>query len=144
MTASTCPVLVLLLDDTVVCVSCEFLFLVFVLRIGALYLAHGAGLGSSAPIAVVVALVLVTAGSAGFVCDLVLRAGSVGPNVSLATAFCFLRFLIAFADGIGVIAEWCIGRCCTLGTACLDTLGTCCISSVIDRGLRRLSLLVAG
>ena len=117
LTASTCPVLVLLLDDTVVCVSRDFLFLVFVLRIGALYLAHGAGLGSSAPIAVVVALVLVTAGSAGFVRDLVLRAGAVGLTVSLAAAFRFLRFLIAFDGGIGVIVEWCVGGRCTLGTA---------------------------
>ena len=143
-TAYACPILVLLLDDTVGCVSRDFLFLVFVMRISALEIARGAGLGSSAPISVAVALVMVTAGSEGFVRDLVLHAGAVGLTVSLASAFSFLRFLIDFADGIGVIAEWCVGGRCTLGTACVNTLGTCCISSVIDLVLRRSLLLVAG
>ena len=142
--ASACPVLVFLLDDTVGCVSRDFLFLVFVLRLGALDLARGSGLGSAAPIAFAVALVLVTAGSASFVRDLVLRAGAVGLTVSLAAAFRFLRFLIAFSDGISVIAEWCVGGRCTLGTACIRTLGTCCICSVIDCVMRRSLLLVAG
>ena len=93
MTVLACPILVLLLDDTVVCVSREFLFLVFFLRIGVLDLARGAGLGSADPIAVAFALVLVTAGSAGFVRDLVLRAGAVGLTVILAADFCFLILL---------------------------------------------------
>ena len=143
-TAYACPVLVLLLYGTVGCVSRDLLFLVFVLRIGALDLAYGAGLGSAAPIAVSVVMVLVTAGSAGFVRDLVLRAGAVGLTVSLAVAFRFLRFLIAFADDIGVIVEWCVGGRCTLGTAYVHNLGTFCISSVIDLVLRRSLLLVAG
>ena len=105
-TAYECPVLVLSLDETVGCVSRDFFFLVFVLRIVVLELARGAGLGLAAPVAVAVSLVLVTAGSAGFVHDLVLRAGAVGITVSLAAAFRFLRFLIAFADGIGVIDKW--------------------------------------
>ena len=85
-----------------------------------------------------------TAGSAGFVRDLVLRAGAVGLTASLATACRRLRFLIAFADGIGVMAGWCIGECCTLGPACVHTLGTGCIQSVIYYVLRRSLLLVVG
>ena len=95
-------------------------------------------------IAVAVALVLVTAGSAGFVCDLVLHAGEVELTASLAAAFCRLSFLIAFADGIVVIAGWCVGGCCTLRPACVRTLGTGCIRSVIDCVLHRSLLLVAG
>ena len=87
---------------------------------------------------------LVMAGSAGFVRDLVLRAGTVGLTASLAAAFRRLRFLIAFADGIGVIAEWCVGGSCALGPACVSTLGTGCIISVIYCVLRWSSLLVAG
>ena len=126
------------------CISRELLLLVFVLWIGALELACGAEIGSAALIAVAVSLVLVAAGSAGFVRDLVLRAGAVGLTVSIAAADCFLRFLIAFADGIGVISDWCVGGRFTLGTACVNTLGTCCIISIIDLVLRRLSFLVAG
>ena len=126
-----CPVLALLLDDTVGCVSCDFLVLVFVLWLGTLALARGAGLASANPIAVAVALVLVTAGSAGFMRNLVLRAGAVGLTDSLAAAFLHLRFLIAFADGIGIIAEWCVVGRCTLGPACVRTLRTGCICSII-------------
>ena len=143
-TASECPVLVLLLDETVVFVSRDFLVLVFFLQLGELVLSRGDGLASANPIAVVVALVLVTAGSAGFVRDLVLRAGAVGITSILAASFRCLRFLIAFADGIDVIAEWCVGGCCTLRPACVRTLGTGCIRSVIDCVLHRSLLLVAG
>ena len=101
-----CPVLVLLLDDTVGCGRRDFLVLLFVLFFDALALACSAGLAAANTIAVAAALVLVTAGSAGFVNDLVLPAGAVGLTASLAAAFRLLRFLIAFADGIGVIAEW--------------------------------------
>ena len=124
MTASTCPVLVLLLDDTVGCVNRDFLVLVFVLFFGALALARGAGLAVANPIAVAVALVLVMAGSSGFVRDLVLCAGAVGITVSRAADCRLRRFLIAFADGIGVIAGWCVGGCCTIGPACVRTLVT--------------------
>ena len=103
-TALPCPVLVLLLDDIVGCGSRDFQFLLFVLFFGALELARGVGLVAANLIAVAVALVLVTAGSAGFVRDLVLRTGAVGLTASLTAAFRRLRFLIAFADGIGVIA----------------------------------------
>ena len=126
------------------CISSDFLVIAFVLRLGALELARGASLASANPIAVAVALVLVTAGSAGFVRDLVLRAGAVGLTASLAAAFRLLRFLIAFADGIGVIAEWCIGGRCALGPACVSTLGTGYIRSVVDCVLRQSLLLVAG
>ena len=95
-------------------------------------------------IAVAVALVLVTAGSAGFVCDLVLCAGLVGLTVSLAAACHRRRFLIAFADGIGVISGWCVGGCCNLGHACVRNLGSGCILSVSGGVLYRLSLLMAG
>ena len=134
----------MLLDDTVGCVSRDFLVLVFVLRLGALDLVRGAGLASANPIAVAVALVLVTAGSAGFVRDLVLRAGAVGLTTSLADACRLLRFFIAFADGNVVIVEWCVGVRCTLGPACVSTLGTGCIRSVDDCVMHRLSLLEAG
>ena len=89
----------------------------FVLRFGVLALARGAGIAAANPISVAVAPVLVTSGSAGFVRNLVLRTGAVGLTASLTAAFCRLRFLIAFADGIGVIAEWCVGGCCTLRPA---------------------------
>ena len=95
-------------------------------------------------IAVAVALVLVTAGSAGFVCDLVLHAGEVELTASLAAAFCRLSFLIAFADGIGVISGWCAGGCFTLGPVCVRTLGTSCISSVSGGVMCGSSLVVAG
>ena len=117
------------------CLSCFF---------GALALARGAGISAANPIAVAVALVLVTAGSAGFVRDLVLHAGAVGLTASLAADFCCLRFLIAFSDGIGVMAGWCVGGCCNLRPACVRTLGTGCIRYVIGGGLGRSSLLVAG
>ena len=139
-----CPVLVLLLDDTVGCGSRDFLVLLFVLFFDALALARGAGLAAANPISVAVLLVLVTAGSAGFVRNLVLRAGAVGITASLAADFRRLRFLVAFADGIGVMAGWCVGGCCTLGPACVRTLGTGCIRSVIGGVLRRSSLSVAG
>ena len=96
----------MLLGETVVCVSRDFLVLLFVLFFGALALARGAGLATADPISVADALILVTAGSAGFVRNLVLRAGAVGLTAILAAAFCRLRFLIAFAGGIGVMAGW--------------------------------------
>ena len=133
-----CPVLVLLLDDTVGCVSRDLLVLVFVLQLGALALARGAELASANIIAVAVALVLVTAGSSGLVRDLVLRAGAVRLTASLAAVFRRLCFWIAFADGIGVAAEWCVGGRCTLGPTFVRTLGTGCIRSVIDFVLPRL------
>ena len=123
-TASACPVLVFFLDDIVGCGSRDFLVLLFILFFDALALARGAGLAVANPIAVAVALVLVKASSAGFVRDLVLRAGAVGLTASLVAAFCRRRFLIAFADGIGVIAGWCVGGCCTIGPACVRTLVT--------------------
>ena len=126
------------------CVSRNFLVLVFFLWLGALALARGAGIASANPTSVAVALVLVAAGSAGFVRDLMLHAGAVGLTASLAADFRCLRFLIDFADGIGVIAEWCVGGRCTLGPACVRTLGTVCICSVIECVLRRSSLLVVG
>ena len=92
-TALPCPVLVLLLDDIVGCGSRDFQFLLFVLFFDALALARGAGLVVANPIAVAVAMVLVTAGSAGFVRDLVLRAGAVGLTASLAAAFRRCLFL---------------------------------------------------
>ena len=143
-TASECPVLVLLLDETVVFVSRDFLVLVFFLQLGELVLSRGDGLASANPIAVAVALVLMMAGSTGFVRDLVLRFGSVGLNTSLAAACHILRFLIAFSDCNGVISEWCVGGRRTLVHTCVRTLGTGCIRSVIDCVLRRSSLLVAG
>ena len=122
----------------------DFLFLLFVLFFDALALARGAGLVVANPIAVAVALVLVTAGSAGFVCDLVLRAGAVGLTVSLAAACRCRRFFIAFADVIGVFAGWCVGGCCTLGHACVRNLGTGCMRSISCGVLYRSSLLMAG
>ena len=107
-------------------------------------LALDRGAGIVVAIAVAVALVLVTAGSTGFVRNLVLRAGAVGLIVSLAAACRRRRFLIAFADGIGVIAGWCVGGCCTLGHACVRTLGTGCIRSVSGGVLYRSLLLMAG
>ena len=121
----------MLLDDTVGCVSLDFLVLVFVLRLDELELVRGAGLASANPIAVAVALVLVTAGSSGLVRDLVLRAGAVRLTASLAAVFRPFCFWIAFADGIGVVAEWCVVGRCTLGPACVRTIGTGCICSVI-------------
>ena len=143
-TASACHVLVLILDDIVGCSSRDFLVLWFVFFSDALALACGAGLAVDNLIAVSVALVLVTAGSADFVRNLVLRAGAVGLTASLVAAFHRRRFLIAFSDSIGVIAGWCVGGCCTLGPACLRTLGTGCIRSVSGGVLYRSSLLVAG
>ena len=142
-TASACPVLVLLLDDIVDCGIRDFLFLLFVLFFDALALARGAGLAVANPIAVAVALVLVKASSAGFVRDLVLRAGAVGLTVSLAAACRRRRFLIAFADGIGVIAGWCVDGCCTLRPAFVRTLGTGYVRSVSGGVLYRLSRLMA-
>ena len=126
------------------CFSRDLLVLVFFLRLSALELARGAGLVSANPIAVAVALVLVTAGSTDFVRNLVLRAGAVGLTASLAAAFRLLRFLIAFSDDIGGIVEWCVGGSCALGPACVSTLRTGCILSVIYCVLRWSSLLVAG
>ena len=126
------------------CVSHDLLVLVFVLPLGALELVCSAGLASANLIAVAVALVLVTAVPAGFVRDLVFCSGAVGLTSSLAAACLLLRFFIAFADGNGVIAEWCVGVRCLLGPACVSTLGTGCICSVIDCVLRRPLLLVAG
>ena len=143
-TALPCPVLVLLLDDIVGCGSRDFQFLLFVLFFDALALARGAGLVVANPIAVAVALVLMTAGSAGFVRNLVLRAGAVGLTVSLAAACRCRRFLIAFADGIGVIAGWYVVGCCTLRPACVRTLGTSCIRCVSGGVLYRSLLLMAG
>ena len=131
------PVLVLLIYDTVGCVSRDLFVQEFVLRLGALELVRSSGLALANPIAVAAAMVLVTAGSAGFVRDLVLRAGAVGLTASLTAACRLLRFLIAFSDCNGVISEWCVGVRCTLVPACVSTLRTGCIRSVIDCGMRR-------
>ena len=91
-TASACPVLVLRLDDIVGCGIRDFLFLLFVLFFDALALARGSRLVVANPISIAIALVLVTSGSAGFVRDLVLRAGAVGLTISLAAACRRRRF----------------------------------------------------
>ena len=142
-TASSRPVLVLRIDGIVGCGIHDFLFLLLVFLNYALALARGAGLVVANPIAFASALVLVTAGSAGFVRDLVLRAGAVGLTVSLVAACRRRSFLIAFADGIGVIAGWCVDGCCTLRPAFVRTLGTGYVRSVSGGVLYRLSRLMA-
>ena len=80
-----------------------------------------------------------------FVFDLVLHAGTSALTVNFLAALRCFRLCLVFMTcpcTLGGILALVVGCCATLGTVCVNTFGTCCITYDIDLVCRGSSLLL--